>query len=124
MAKSVNPLVLDAALDYLSSNGTRYDICSDEPTTYAEATSTYSLGTTSLSSGDYSKSNGDVSGRKLTVAEKTDIEITATDDATHLAITNGSDTLLYVTVLSGTIPVEIGRFADIAAWNIELRDPL
>lgn len=123
MAKSVNNLVLDAALDYLATNGTRYDICATEPATYAAATTTNSLGNTTLAGGDYVKADGDVSGRKVTVAAKAGVSITATGTADHVAITNGVDTLLYVTTLASGQPVTSGNTADIGAFPIELRDP-
>jgi hypothetical protein len=122
MAKSVNPLVLDAALDYLSTNGTRYDICSTAPTNYTQATSTNSLGNTTLSGGDYTKANGTTSGRKTTVAAKTGVSITASGTAAHVAISSGS-ALLYVTELSSSQAVTSGNTADVASFEIELRDP-
>ncbi|HEY7823423.1 MAG TPA: hypothetical protein VIG24_11335 [Acidimicrobiia bacterium] len=75
MARSVNDAVLDAALNYIVTNGTRYDLCATEPTTYAEATSTKSLGTTTLSGADYTVANGTTSGRKVTVGAKTGISV-------------------------------------------------
>jgi hypothetical protein len=36
----INDEVFDQGLDYADTNGTRIDICSQEPTTYAESTST------------------------------------------------------------------------------------
>lgn len=36
--------VFDSGLSYAQTNGTRLDICSSEPTTYAAATSTATLG--------------------------------------------------------------------------------
>jgi hypothetical protein len=123
MAKTVNPLMLDAALDYLSTNGTRYDICSTAPTTYAQATSTYSLGNTTLAGGDYTKANGTVTGRKTTVAAKSGVSVTVTGTAQHVAISSGS-ALLYVTELASNQAVTSGNTANIASFEIELRDPV
>lgn len=126
MARSVNDAVLDAALNYIADNGDRIDICATQPTTYAEATSTNSLGTTTLTlgagNGDYTLANGDVSGRKLTVAAQTGISITSTGTADHLAITNGTDTLIYVTTITSQA-VTSGNTADTSAWDIEIEDP-
>lgn len=48
----INDYVLDAALSKFDTEANRLDICSQEPTTYTEATSTYTLGNkTSLSVG-------------------------------------------------------------------------
>lgn len=127
MAKSVADAVLDAALNYLANNGDRIDICSQQPTTYAEATSTYSLGNTTMTlgpgNGDYSTAaNGDVSGRKITVLAQTGISITATGTATHIAITDGSAALLYVTTCTSQA-VTSGNTADLSAWDVEIADP-
>ena len=40
----INDEVFDQGLDYADTNGTRIDICSQEPATYAAATSTFTLG--------------------------------------------------------------------------------
>lgn len=49
---SLNDEIFDRGLDYATTNGTRIDICSSEPTTYAQTTSTYTLGNkTGLSTG-------------------------------------------------------------------------
>jgi hypothetical protein len=122
MAKSTNPLVLDAALDYLSTNAVRYDICSTAPTNYTQATSTNSLGNVAIDGTDFAKANGTVSGRKTTVGAQTGVSITATGTAAHVALSSGS-ALLYVTELSSSQAVTSGNTADVAAFEIEIRDP-
>ena len=42
----INDLAFDACLSYIDTGANRLDICSTEPTTYAQATSTYTLGNT------------------------------------------------------------------------------
>jgi len=92
----LNPYVLDLALAYLDTSGNRLDICSQEPTTYTEATSTYTLGNkTSLSIGAPEARTPD--GRKVIVAAITDGDVTATDTATHWAISDTSGTRLIAT---------------------------
>lgn len=127
MAKSVANAVLDAALNYLADQGDRIDICSAEPTTYAEATSTYTLGTTTMTlgagNGDYSAiADGDTSGRKITVLAQTGISVTSTGTATHIAITDGTAALLYVTTCTSQA-VTSGNTADLSAWDVEIADP-
>jgi len=123
MTKSVNDFVLDAALQYLATNGSRLDVCSAAPTTYAEATSTYTLATVALDSDDYTVANGDTSGRKATIGVQSGLTVTNTDTATHLAITNGSDTLLFVTE-TNSVSLSSDGTVDVAAVDIsELRDP-
>lgn len=126
MARSVHNDVLDAALAHLADNGTRMDICATEPTTFTEATSTNSLGNTALTAGDgngdYTIADGDTSGRKVTVSAQTGISIDTTGTADHLAITNGTDTLLYVTTITSQ-GVTSGNTADTNAWDVEVADP-
>lgn len=86
----------DLALAELDTEGDRLDICSQEPTTYAEATSTYTLGNkTSLSIG--APADGSPSGRKVDVAAITDGSVTSTGTATHWAIVDVSNTRLLAT---------------------------
>ncbi len=123
MARSVNNAVLDAALNHLKNNGTRIDICATEPTTYAAATSTNSLGNVTIDSTDFTgPADGDVSGRKITVNAQTGISITTSGTADHLAVTNGVDTLLYVTTITSQA-VTSGNTADTSAWDVEIADP-
>lgn len=126
MARFANDAVMDAALDYIANNGGRMDICATQPTTYTEATSTKSLGSTTLTTGagngDYTKANGDTSGRKLTVAAQAGISIGTSGTADHLAITDGSATLIYVTTITSQA-VTSGNTADTSAWDIEIADP-
>ena len=58
--------VLDQGLDYATTNGTRVYLCSQEPATYAEASSTYALGNITGHQRQPT-TDGDVSGRKVTI---------------------------------------------------------
>jgi len=93
--------VFDGGLDYVVANGTRLDICSAAPTSYAEATSTYTLGNkTSLTcTGPANASAG--TGRAATVPAINDGSVTGTNTATHWGLTNASDTLIAAGPLSG-----------------------
>lgn len=126
MAKFVIDAALDAALAYIADNGSRMDICATQPTTYLEATSTNSLGNVALTvgagNGDYTIANGDVSGRKLTVAAQTGVSIDTSGTADHVAITDGTDTLLLVTTLSASQSVTSGNTADVATFDQEVED--
>lgn len=114
--------VLDNGLSELTSNGSRIDICSAEPTSYAEATSTYTLGNkTGLTVG--SPAARSPSGRKVTVPAITDGEVTATDDATHWALTDGSDTLLAAGPLADGQAVTDGNSFSLQAFDIGIPGP-
>ena len=80
-------VVRDSGLSYADTNGTRIDICSQEPTTYGQATTagTYSLGNkTGLNTG--APADGAVDGRKVTVPAITDGSVTNSGTASHWAL--------------------------------------
>lgn len=113
---------MDQGLDYIDTNGTRIDICSQAPTTYAEATSTYSLGNkTGLNTG--ATENGDSSGRKVVVPAITDGSVTATGTATHWALTDGSSLFLAWQTLSSSQAVTSGNTFTLGAIDITIPDP-
>ena len=116
--------VLDAAASYISANGDRVDICSQEPATYTEATSTYTLG--NETSNSYTgPANGDVSGRKITLDAIAAGSVTGTDTATHWAISKTSATtdLLVAQSLTSSQAVTSGNSFTLTAADIEFPDP-
>ena len=120
MAKFVPDATLDSMLDVITTNVDRLDICSTQPTTYTEATSTYSLGNKALS-GAWSKANGDVSGRKATCAQQTGVSIGTGGSAQHIAGTDGTSVLYFVTTCTSQT-VTAGNTATINAFDIEVLD--
>lgn len=120
---SLSDNILDNGLSYASTNGDRVDICSQEPSTYTEATSTYSLGNkTSASVG--SPTNGDTSGRKVTIAEITDGSVTGDGTASHWALSyTGNTELLAANSLSSSQSVTNGNTFTLSATDIEIPDP-
>jgi len=122
MAKWQNDLILDAACSYISDNTSQIVVCSDQPTTYSEATTTYKIASkTGLTSGSFTgPANGDTNGRKLTVNAQTTDNATASASATHVALCSGS-VLLYVTTCSSQA-VTSGNPVSIPAWDIEFAD--
>ena len=121
MSKSVNDVVLDAALDKIATS-VKMIACSAQPTTYTEATSTYALADVTIDSGDFSNANGDTSGRKVTVAQQSGVTVDANGDATHIALVDGS-ALLYVTTCT-TQTLTIGNTMTFPAWDVEIADPV
>lgn len=118
----LNDEVFDQGLDWADTNGTRIDICSQAPTTYAEATSTYSLGNkTGLNTG--ATVDGDTDGRKVVVPAITDGSVTATGTATHWVLTNGTDTIIAHNTLASSQAVTSGNTFTLPAIDITLRDP-
>lgn len=114
--------VLDAALSKLDTEANRLDICSQEPATYAAATSTYSLGNkTSLSIG--APADRSPNGRKVTVAAISDGTVSGDGTATHWAITDTSNSRLLATgALSASQAVTSGNAFTLAAFDIGIPD--
>ena len=120
MAKLVDDSVLDGAFAVLD-NGTTITVCSTQPTNRTQAVTTYMLASTTLSGGDYTVANGDSSGRKCTIAQKTNVSITNSGTAQHVAVCDGT-TLLYVTTCTSQA-LTAGGTVTIPAWKVEIADP-
>jgi hypothetical protein len=118
----LNDDVLDGALDVLIDATSKVlHICSQEPTTYTEASSTYTLGNKSSPTVG-TKANGDVSGRKCTISAITDGSVTGTGTATHWALVDGTR-LLATEALSSSQSVTSGNDFTLTAIDIEFPDP-
>lgn len=122
MAKHAPAAMLDAALDWVRDQATRMDICAGQPTSYADV-ATRSLGGVPMATGDFSLAAGTVSGRRLIVAAQEGIDVTDDGVADHVALTDGTSTLLYVTTLAAAQAVTAGSTADVASWSVEIADP-
>lgn len=96
MAGTFGDRVFDNGLTVLDTEANRLDVCSQQPTTYTEATSTYTLGnkTSPTISAPGDRTGG---GRKVTVSAITDGDVTATGTATHWAITDTVNSRLLAT---------------------------
>ena len=117
----LNDEVLDQGLDYFTTNGTRMDICSQEPTTYAEATSTYTLGNATVTTS--TTVDGDTDGRKVVTSAVTNGSTTGTGTATHWALTDGSSILLATKALSSSQAVTSGQVFSMDPVTLTKRDP-
>lgn len=118
----INDRVFDNGLTVLDTEANRLDICSQEPVSYAEATSTYTLGNkTSLSVG--APQDGVTNGRRVVVAAITDGTVSGTGTASHWAITDtGNSRLLATGALSASQAVTSGNTFTLAAFNITIPD--
>ncbi len=117
-----NDGMLDAGLNWIKTNCANICICSQQPTTFAEANATYMLARGALAEGDFGNPvNGDESGRKIVVPSVADISVTNTGDENHVALIS-ADTLLYVTT-STQQTLTAGNTVTTPAWDIELEDP-
>lgn len=124
ITKWANDLVMDAALDYISSctimavgSGTT------NPADYTAAFTTTKLADVVLSGADFTKANGDSSGRKVTIAQKTGVTVDSTGDATYVALgISGSTTLVYITTCT-TQTLTATNTMTFNSWKIEIADP-
>lgn len=114
---------LDYGVNYLTTNGSRIDVCSQEPVNYTEATSTYTKGNkTGVTVG--SPQNGDTSGRKVTIAAITNGSITSNGTVSHWALskTTATTELLAAKSLASSQAVTSGNTFSLAAIDIEIPD--
>ena len=120
----LNDLALDSGLDWVDSNGTRVDICSQEPATYGEATTagTYSLGNKTGVNPDAPADRGG-GGRMVNIPAITDGSVTNTGTATHWAITDGASILVATYTLSAGQGVTSGNTFTLTAFEIGIPDP-
>lgn len=117
----VNDEVFDGGLDYADTNGTRLDICfTQEPTTYAEATSTYTCGNDTVSVPV--PEAGATEGRRVVIPAITAGSVTATQTAGWWALTNGSSVLIAAGPLSSTQAVTSGNTFTLDAISITIKD--
>lgn len=119
MAKFVDDSVLDAALGIID-NGTRIVVTSAQPANFAGIAAVL-LASTTLAGGDFAIANGDSSGRKVTIAAKNGVSVTASGTATHVCIDNGT-TLLAVTTCTSQA-LTSGNLVNIPAHKYEIADP-
>ena len=119
MAKFANTVVLDALLDKVATS-TQLLVTTTQPADRAAALSG-ALASATLTGASFTKSAGSPNGRRVTVAAQSNINVTATGSATHVALVDGS-TLLYVTTVTAQT-LTSGNTVTVPAWNITVADP-
>lgn len=117
----LNDMVPDAALANLAANGTRIDICTQEPATYAGATATHTLGNAAITIG--APQDGDVDGRKAVVPAVAGVTASGTGTATHVAITDGVGVLIWAGALPNPQVVTAGNPIGLETFGFTIRDP-
>jgi cytochrome c-type biogenesis protein CcmH/NrfG len=120
MGKKVDDSVLDGALNVIDANMTALHVNTAEPADRAAAISD-SLADVAVDNTDGTLANGDTSGRKITIAQQSNVPIDASGTATHVAIISAS-LLLYVTTCTSQA-LTSGGTVTIPAWDIEIADP-
>lgn len=125
MAKWSLDANMDAMLANIANNADMLHVCSGQPANYAGIAAVLLAEvalTVGAGNGDYTLADGDTSGRKLTVAAQAGVSITASGTATHIALSDGSATLYYVTTCTSQA-LTSGGTVDVPAWDVEVADP-
>lgn len=124
MGRYCHPDILNASLNYIRDNADKMVLCSQQPTTYAQANTTYKLAEVSLSSGDFTVTSGLSSGRRVIVAEKSSVPVLADGTVSHWALVDTSTSkLLFVSPASNVTVSSAGSFNGSTVY-IEIRDPV
>jgi len=88
----------DAYLNNIKTLAEKLVLCDGEPATYTAAQTDHAtgdrLGEVAVATGDFTLADGDVTGRKITVAQKTGIPITVTGSWSHWALVDVTNTAL------------------------------
>jgi len=119
----INDTALDALIQDIQDNGEELHICSQEPTTYVEATTTYSLGTKDgLSMAEPTDKAG--GGRESVISAITDGVVDASGTATHWAIVKASATsrLLATGALDQSQGVILGNVFTLTEFAVGVPD--
>lgn len=123
----LNDRVLDFGIDILNTEADRFDICSQEPATYTEATSTYTLGNKDHgASGSAFGAPADrtPTGRKVSSTAVTDGSVTGTGTATHWAASEvGNSRLLAASSLASSQGVTSGNSFSLPSFDVGIPDP-
>jgi hypothetical protein len=124
MPKTAPDAVMDAAFDYIDQADV-LRVCStlDATPTHAEIVTATLASTAITPDTDFTKADGDTSGRKVTVAAKSSVSVTASGTADHIALTTTSGSVVrYVTTCTSQA-LTSGNTVNIPAWDIEIADP-
>jgi hypothetical protein len=123
MADSLADRVLDLGLNVLDSEADKIFICSQEPTTYTEASSTYALGNKTFSAGGAfgAPAAGSPNGRKVSSTAITDGSVTGTGTAAKWAVVDSANSrLLADGSLAASQAVTSGNTFSLPSFDIRI----
>jgi len=118
MGKVATNAIIDGGLDKVATC-TTLTVCAGQPTSYADI-AVRALASVTIDSGDFTKSDGDTSGRKVTVAQQTDMAIDTSGTADHVAIDDGTDYV--ITTATSQALTDTGTVT-VPAFDYEISDP-
>lgn len=122
MAALFDSSVQDAALDKIATS-VMLRICSGTPASRATAV-TNTLASVSVASGDFSKGAGTVDGRKITVAAKNGVSVTASGTAASYCLDDGTTLLARTDVNVSSPALTSGSTVNIPATSFEVGNPV
>ncbi len=115
--------IYDLGLSELDTDANALHICTQQPATYAEATSTYTKGNkTSITvSAPGARAGG---GREVTISAITDGAVTGDGTVTHYALVDtGTSRLLVAQSLSASKAVNNGDVFTVASFKVGIPAP-
>ncbi len=122
----LNDRVLDAALAVLDTETDRFDICTQEPANYTEATSNYTKGNKdhgAAGSAFGAPADRAPNGRKVASTAVTDGSVTGTGTVTHWAASDvGNTRLLGAGALASSQAVTSGNSFSLPSFDIGIPD--
>lgn len=126
MAKFCSTLLLNQAACYIVQNVKKQGVYTSNPANLAACTAATALAVVALTTGDFTIADGDVSGKKVTVAQKTTIAVLTTGVPSAVALFSsaaGSSGLHFITTCSTAQALtSTSNTITIPAWDIEFRD--
>lgn len=120
MAATISDAVLDAALQFIETNGDDVHITSAACASWANV-GTYTLG--NKAGCTYTGPADHTSGRKTVLDAITGGTVTASGTATHFVITNGTDAIYVCQELNASQAVTSGNTFTLTACTIAIPDP-
>ena len=115
--------VVGGIKDIATSDNLDVHVCSQDPTTYLEATATYSLGV-KVDAKASGPADGTASGRKITIDGFVGAPVTSTGTATHIALVDTANSVLLATsALAASTALTLGQSWDMNSFDIESTDP-
>lgn len=122
MAKFMSDASANAMLDFIAT-ATRMSVCSAQPANFAgiAAVSLANVTMTAGNGNDYTHSDVPAGGRRTTVAQKANITVNTSGDATHIVLDDGTQ-LIYGTTCA-TQALASGGTTTVPSWNIDINDP-
>ena len=118
MARFASDGYIDGGLDAIAG-ATKLTVCSGQPADIADITAR-KLAESAITGVDFVKADGTPNGRQTTIAQQVDLPITASGNADHVVVDDGTD--FYVTTATFQA-LTSGGTVTVNSWTITIADP-